>query len=71
LIRHREVDEVELHLIKYGFMRCYTQWIWHGEQAEIPAEVIGTRRRVENAWDENIENVRQENVENFMIDVCT
>ena len=59
LKRWKDVGDVELHLSRYGFMRDYTIWIWHGERPENSTNVV------ENLIDH--ENIRNENVmyENF------
>jgi Transposase-associated domain len=67
LVRHKDGDQVELHLYKNGFMKFYSLWIWHGEHIENFVEAVGTSRIVLDSkactkilWDESVENVLDE-----------
>jgi Transposase-associated domain len=67
LMRHKDAEQVELHLYKNGFMKFYSLWIWHTEHIENFVEAVGTSRIVLYSeactkffCNESIENVRDE-----------
>jgi Transposase family tnp2/Transposase-associated domain len=75
LVRHKDAEQVELHLYKNGFMKFYSLWIWHGEHIENAVEAVGTSRIVLDSEactkilrDESVENVQDES-ENENIEI--
>jgi Transposase-associated domain len=75
LVRHKDVEQVELHLYKNGFMKFYSLWIWHREHIKNFVEAVGTSQIVLDSEacmkilrDESVENIRDEsNNENVEI----
>jgi Transposase-associated domain len=46
LVRHKDAEQVELHLYKNGFMKFYSLWIWHREHIKNSVEAVETSRIV-------------------------
>jgi Transposase-associated domain len=44
LVRHKDVEQVELHLYKNRFIKFYSLWIWHGEHIKNSMEAVGQVR---------------------------
>ena len=36
--RKLNATQIREHLICDGFLRCYTTWIWHGEEMHFPTD---------------------------------